>query len=57
MTTTTPITTTTEHGNDAWQYLGPDERGRELAVIAVEITPAPSGDELYLPVIHSCRPV
>lgn len=52
MASTTPTATTTGQGNDAWQYIGPDERGRELEVIAVEITPKPSGGEHYLLVIH-----
>ena len=51
MATTTPTATTTEQGNDAWQYLGPDERGRELEVIAVEVVSPPKGQS-YLLVIH-----
>ena len=45
----TAITTTT--GADAWLYVGPDERGRELEVIALEVHPA-DGGRRYLLVIH-----
>lgn len=31
-----PTTTTTRHGEVAWRWIGADERGRELDVIAVE---------------------
>jgi hypothetical protein len=33
---TTPTGVTTNHGSPAWRWVGPDERGRELEVIAVE---------------------
>lgn len=40
--TTTPIETATEQGNSAWWYIGPDDPGRELEILAVElIEPAP----------------
>jgi hypothetical protein len=41
----------TDHGNDAWHYLGLDDRGRELDVIAVEIASTPERQS-YLLVIH-----
>jgi hypothetical protein len=37
-------------GANAWLWLGPGERGRELEIIAVEIDPG-NGDD-YLLVIH-----
>ena len=43
--------TVATQGNQAWIYLGPDERGRELEVIAVEIGPQ-QGQRPYLLVIH-----
>lgn len=42
--------TTTTQGNPGWRYVGLDERGRELEVIAVEVTGA-TGEEVLL-VIH-----
>jgi hypothetical protein len=45
----TPVTATS--GADAWLYVGLDERGRELEVIAVEVQPADGGQH-YLLVIH-----
>lgn len=42
--------TTTNQGTPGWRYVGPDERGRELEVIAVEIT-SPAGEAVLL-VIH-----
>jgi hypothetical protein len=48
---TTPTEGTTNHGSPAWRWVGPDERGRELEVIAVEV----QGDrdpESVLLVIH-----
>lgn len=44
----TPITAT--NGADAWLYVGPDERGRELEIIAVVVQPANAAP--YLLVIH-----
>ena len=41
----------TPHGNDAWLYVGPDERGRELEIIAVEV-PADDQRPPALLVIH-----
>jgi hypothetical protein len=52
MSTVTPAGTVTTHGNQAWIYLGADERGRELEVIAVEIGPQ-QGQHPYLLVIHA----
>ena len=45
----TPVTATS--GADAWLYVGLDERGRELEIIAVEVQPADDGQH-YLLVIH-----
>ena len=50
MATATPNATNTDAGSAAWQYIGPDERGRELEIIAVEIEPA--DEPAYLLVIH-----
>ena len=52
MASATPTKTTTDQGNDAWQFIGPDERGRELEVIAVDVDP-PEDGESYLLVIHA----
>ena len=47
---TEPTRTTTVGGAYAWLWIGADERGRELEIIAVEIDP---GDDVpYLLVIH-----
>ena len=51
MARATAIPTRTEQGNDAWQYIGPDDRERELEVIAVEVD-ARDGQPVYLLVIH-----
>jgi len=51
MATVTPTGTTTPQGNPAWLYVGPDERNRELEVIAVEIDDVKTGDPCLL-VIH-----
>jgi hypothetical protein len=51
MATTTPAAVTTGQGNPGWRYVGPDERGRELEIIAVEIG-AQQGQDPYLLVIH-----
>ena len=45
----TPVIATS--GADAWLYIGLDERGRELEIIAVEVQPA-DGGQRYLLVIH-----
>jgi hypothetical protein len=37
MAGTTPSLVTTSQGKDAWLYIGPDERNRELEIIAVEV--------------------
>jgi hypothetical protein len=52
MSTVIPAGTVTTQGNQAWIYLGADERGRELEVIAVEIRPQ-QGQRPYLLVIHA----
>jgi hypothetical protein len=51
MAAATPTGTMTEQGNPAWRYVGTDDRGRELEIIAVEIDGDESRDE-YLLVIH-----
>ena len=42
-----PTETTTRYGEVAWRWIGPDERGRELDVIAVE----PQGEQDAEPVL------
>ena len=37
LASTTPSSMTTRHGTAGWLYVGADERGRELEVIAVEV--------------------
>jgi hypothetical protein len=32
-----PTGTTTAHGTPAWRWVGVDERGRELEIVAVEV--------------------
>ena len=51
MNTATPTATMTDQGNEAWQYRGLDERGRELEVIAVEVA-STAEKQSYLLVIH-----
>jgi hypothetical protein len=34
---TRPTEVTTNHGSPAWRWSGPEERGRKLEVIAVEV--------------------
>ena len=46
-----PMLVTTTSGADAWLYVGSDERGRELEIIAVEVQPA-DAERPYLLVIH-----
>lgn len=48
---TRPTPVTASSGADAWLYVGLDERGRELEIIAVEVQPADGGQH-YLLVIH-----
>ena len=45
-----PTPVSTRGGAEAWLYTGPDERGRELEIIAVEVHPAEAAP--YLLVIH-----
>jgi hypothetical protein len=52
MSTVIPAGMVTTQGNQAWIYIGADERGRELEVIAVEIEPR-QGQPPYLLVIHA----
>ena len=51
LATAEPNSVSTTSGADAWLYAGPDERGRELEVIALEVYPA-DGERPYLLVIH-----
>lgn len=50
MASTEPMLVTTAGGVDAWLYIGRDERGRELEIIAIAVQP-PTGPP-YLLVIH-----
>ncbi|HLI57459.1 MAG TPA: hypothetical protein VKY26_10575 [Actinomycetota bacterium] len=50
MAATTPSLVTTSQGKDAWLYIGPDERNRELEIIAVEVE-AGEDHEVFLLVI------
>ena len=49
LATTDPTPVTTSGGADAWLYVGPDERGRELEIVALEVADA---GQPYLLVIH-----
>jgi hypothetical protein len=49
MATVAPAGTISDDGNPAWRYVGLDDRGRELEVVAVEIG---TGPEAFLLVIH-----
>ena len=49
LATIDPTPVTTSSGADAWLYVGPDERGRELEIIALEVADAA---QPYLLVIH-----
>ena len=51
MASTEPTPVTTSSLVDAWLYVGPDERGRELEIIALEVQPADAAQP-YLLVIH-----
>ena len=51
MATTAPTPVSTDQGNPAWHYLGADERGRELEIVAVEV-PADDRQPSALLVIH-----
>ena len=48
---TEPTPVTTSSGTDAWLYIGPDERERELEIIALDVQP-PDGGQAYRLVIH-----
>lgn len=50
MATVVPDSVTATGGFDAWKYVGTDERGRELEIIAMEVTS--TAGEQYLLVIH-----
>lgn len=51
MATVTPTAVQTPAGNPAWFYVGSDERGRELEIVAVELG-AGAGQAAGLLVIH-----
>lgn len=51
LATTDPTPVSTSSGAHAWLYIGPDERGRELEIIALEVQPADAAQP-YLLVIH-----
>jgi len=52
MAQSTPTAMQTKGGTMAWRWIGPDERGRELDVIAVE-TQGPKDPAPVLLVIHA----
>jgi hypothetical protein len=52
LATTAPTPVTTSSGTAAWIYIGPDERGRELEIIALEVQPADAAQP-HLLVIHA----
>jgi hypothetical protein len=49
LATTDPTPVTTSSGAKAWLYVGPDEQGRELEIIELEVADAA---QPYLLVIH-----
>jgi hypothetical protein len=49
LATIDPTRVTTSSGADAWLYVGTDERGRELEIVALEVADAV---QPYLLVIH-----
>jgi hypothetical protein len=51
MASGTPTAITTKSGDVAWRWIGSDERGRELDVIAVEVQGAKDATPVLL-VIH-----
>ena len=51
LATAEPTAVATTSGAGAWPYVGPDERGRELEDIALEVHPS-EGGRPYLLVIH-----
>jgi len=51
LATTYPTPVSTSSGANAWLYIGPDERGRELEIIALEVQPTDAAQP-YLLVIH-----
>lgn len=48
----TPVETMTKNGESAWRWSGPDERGRELDIIAVEVQGERDAEPVLL-VIHA----
>jgi hypothetical protein len=51
LATAQPTAVTTTSGAGAWLYTGPDERERELEIIALDVQP-PDGGQACLLVIH-----
>ena len=51
LATAEPSAVTTTRGTEAWRYTGPDERERELEIIALDVQP-PDGGQAYLLVIY-----
>jgi hypothetical protein len=45
-----PTSTTTLGGASVWLWVGPDERGRELEIVAIDV--APPDSDPYRLVIH-----
>ena len=50
MATVEPAAVTTTSGADAWLWIGPDERGRDLEIIGIEVES--EDGEPYLLVLH-----
>ena len=48
---TPPTGVATSHGSPGWLWVGPDERGRELEIVAVEVQSAQDPDPVML-VLH-----
>ncbi|MHB1639018.1 MAG: hypothetical protein ACYCUD_04150 [Candidatus Dormibacteria bacterium] len=51
MARTSPIGVATSHRSPGWLWVGPDERGRELEIVAVEVQGAHDPDPVML-VLH-----
>jgi len=51
MARTSPTGVATSHGSPGWLWVGPDERGRELEIVAVEVQGARDPDPVML-VLH-----
>ena len=48
MARTAPTGVVTEQGSQGWRYVGRDERGRELEIIAVELEDTHDGEDVLL---------